>query len=1016
MDQEPLGIDGDPPPKPDPRPDHDPAPEPAHRATRDGRAPLQPGPPIAMLGWLRGRPGLRQARAIPIWVRAALTIVVTIALGTWGFRELAHTPRLSLAQSFYRAVRLYTLDLGPAAGGSGVEPNWQLWVALVLAAGLVARGVLALVRERMRRGATGHVLRGHVIVCGAGVHGTKFVQVMSDEHDVVLVDIAVDSLGMQASRGTYEWRLIGDCVREQTLLQAGAARAHWVVAVTGNDFVNSQIVSAMRGLAAKAHVRKGVQLLVQMEDPSLARFLEEETESETEVLVVSPFSANTIAAEALLEKSEVKLGNSGDLAPLLRMRGEQGREAPNLLLAGDHPLIDALILAALQRWRVRILRGLESGTPKRRPPLHVSVFGPDAVERVERLRARWLPESHVVTLEARDSGALGETQVELDDWLNKPDRADHAIVVCMEELDGIALTLGVSRALGDRVLMTRVTTQLESVLDVHLEDRTKRSPRLATTDVKSIAELACDSDAMGRLAGSERLGRALLAAINSGQLVPPNKTDHPAPTKTSTHAAPTEPGEPPALEVPTAAEVAKAMSTELFAQHALGLHSDAAWRILPLERALLEPLLEPVPLSAVVRAGLRVDLATPQNLRAAAEKLTVRGRSGEAFVAWCEYARHTIADSPSDVREWLKTPANSRAPDTLLRLRRATLGDARALDALEPDGEVLRGAGSVTIFAGAAGSMSPGAVAELERLLTRALIGYEGAILSGGTAVGVPGVVGRVAGAQKLRLLGYVPTGRADRELYENVRETPGAHDFSELEPLAMWTDILRAGIAVKDVRVVVCPGGAITIEEILIARALGARVGWLDPAGESSSVLHDTLPLGTDGVMELLADPMTIRAFINCSKPLEDPLREAVAQHLHNDYRRKHRARKAPGDPALAPWDDLLPALKTSNYAQADDIPNKLALVGKQVAKNGERLGLEPDQVELLAEVEHGRWNVERLTAGWQMGERHVGRSTTPDLIPWEALSEKTRDYDREAVRNIGPALAQAGWGVSKR
>ena len=47
-----------------------------------------------------------------------------------------------------------------------------------------------------------------------------------------------------------------------------------------------------------------------------------------------------------------------------------------------------------------------------------------------------------------------------------------------------------------------------------------------------------------------------------------------------------------------------------------------------------------------------------------------------------------------------------------------------------------------------------------------------------------------------------------------------------------MWTDILAAGISPADVSLVACPGGPITRAEILLARALGARVGWLDPKG----------------------------------------------------------------------------------------------------------------------------------------------------------------------------------------
>ena len=88
----------------------------------------------------------------------------------------------------------------------------------------------------------------------------------------------------------------------------------------------------------------------------------------------------------------------------------------------------------------------------------------------------------------------------------------------------------------------------------------------------------------------------------------------------------------------------------------------------------------------------------------------------------------------------------------------------------------------------------------------------------------------------------------------------------------------------------------------------------------------------------------------------------EELARYFHFDYRRRQLKlrRKPPGDPALAPWDELLPTFQRSNRAQADDIPNKLAVIGKRVAQPGARLILTDEEVELLAELEHGRYNLD--------------------------------------------------------
>jgi RyR domain len=238
-------------------------------------------------------------------------------------------------------------------------------------------------------------------------------------------------------------------------------------------------------------------------------------------------------------------------------------------------------------------------------------------------------------------------------------------------------------------------------------------------------------------------------------------------------------------------------------------------------------------------------------------------------------------------------------------------------------------------------------------------------------------------------------------------------------EPVAMWCDLLDAGSRVEDVRVVACPGGPITQAEILLARALGAPVAWLDPASEAVVTLDDALAFGAGGVLELPADTMTLRAFFRWSAAPEDisfELRESAAKYIHADYRRRQRGRKQPGDAALAPWDHLLPALQRSNLDQAGDIPNKLAVIGKRLDRSGAPLRLDDEQIELLAEIEHGRWNLERLRGGWQLGERAVTRLVTSYLKPWTELDEEAKDFDREAVRNIAPALAEAGWGARER
>ncbi len=384
------------------------------------RDPLAPGPPIPLLGWLR--PSAGRLRTVPLAISVGAWILLTLALGTWGFSVMHGAGTLNFPQSFWDSTRLYLLDTGPASYPNN-DPGWQIWVAQLFAALLVLRGVLALARERLRRGATRHLVRGHAVICGAGVHGTRLAEALGASHDVVVIDRDPTAHGMEGRPARYEWRLRGDCVRDETLVTAGVRNASWVVAMTGDDFVNSQVVSAVRAMAQAGRTRSGLHVLVQVEERTVARFLEEADADDTGTeqpqtvpgSVVSPFSSNEIAAEALIDE----LGLDRETAD--RPAGHQTADrGPSLLLVGDHRVIDAIVFAALRRWRVAVLAAGEREVQTARPPLHLSVLGRGAIERVERLRTQLRPEPDLLLLEAKDSSAFAEPFSGLEGWLAAP--------------------------------------------------------------------------------------------------------------------------------------------------------------------------------------------------------------------------------------------------------------------------------------------------------------------------------------------------------------------------------------------------------------------------------------------------------------------------------------------------------------------------------------------------------------------------------------------------------------------
>ena len=117
--------------------------------------------------------------------------------------------------------------------------------------------------------------------------------------------------------------------------------------------------------------------------------------------------------------------------------------------------------------------------------------------------------------------------------------------------------------------------------------------------------------------------------------------------------------------------------------------------------------------------------------------------------------------------------------------------------------------------------------------------------------------------------------------------------------------------------------------------------------------------------------------------------------------------------------WDSLPEHLRESNRNQADDILQKLRAIGcsvREVAGRDVRLmEFSAEEVEVMAELEHDRWNKERLRGGWTLGPRDPERKTSPYLVPWLELPEEVRDWDREAVRPIPELLAGVGLEVRR-
>jgi hypothetical protein len=294
--------------------------------------------------------------------------------------------------------------------------------------------------------------------------------------------------------------------------------------------------------------------------------------------------------------------------------------------------------------------------------------------------------------------------------------------------------------------------------------------------------------------------------------------------------------------------------------------------------------------------------------------------------------------------------------------------------------------------------------------------------------MGISGLAGGIAARSKgkLRVFGYVPGSlpvgvTADKQRMAGLFETTGT-DFTPLEPLQGWTDLIAAGVAPARVKLLSYAGGDISKVEYAVALALGAKVGFIEgDAVPPERRAVDPLWQDHPRLVRLPLDAMTIQAFLQIDDlplaPAAVARLEKAARMAHDDYVKS----ATPRDDALQPWESLADSLKQSNYHQVAYWEKVLLDHGLGVRKLGRRQSqrrprsmtqlVGPQGIRRLAEIEHGRWNVERLSLGWQYAEKKdVPQKRSPWLIPWRNMPEHIRNFDIVAIRNLPKKLRKAG------
>lgn len=189
------------------------------------------------------------------------------------------------------------------------------------------------------------------------------------------------------------------------------------------------------------------------------------------------------------------------------------------------------------------------------------------------------------------------------------------------------------------------------------------------------------------------------------------------------------------------------------------------------------------------------------------------------------------------------------------------------------------------------------------------------------------------------------------------------------------------------------------------LARVLGLQALNSDCFFDERAIAYAREHIAPGGFLDARGAAMLQRrsAFL-LSAPVDELARTACYEAWRRACERTGRT------PEYVSFDDQPAVLQESNRDQIRDIPAKLHALGYRMVHMGDdetcgRIAeFFDEEIEMLARLEHERWCRERLAAGWIAGApRDDERRIHPDLVPYDELSEQSREYDRVGARAAG-------------
>lgn len=190
--------------------------------------------------------------------------------------------------------------------------------------------------------------------------------------------------------------------------------------------------------------------------------------------------------------------------------------------------------------------------------------------------------------------------------------------------------------------------------------------------------------------------------------------------------------------------------------------------------------------------------------------------------------------------------------------------------------------------------------------------------------------------------------------------------------------------------------------------RLFGARISWFPEIDEYCGT-----KAVFGGVLDLIAKMIHEKWYFETDIRARNL--EQIAASAENDQDRKIALEKASAlrsKPTFKSWDSLSEEQRDSNRSQTDHFSIKIRAAGLCPASLDALSWMtwcdnNPMELDNLARVEHERWAAHLWLAGWNYGTiRDDSRKIHDNFVPYDELDEGTKDYDKDACRNLGDYL----------